>query len=374
MLLLLAQAVLLESALSYLGAGPQRPFATWGRIISDGQDYITTSWWMVTLPGLVIVAAGGRRQPARRRPARPPGRIGRRSAGKLFTPRRTVTDRTMGNPAARRRTADRTDHRRAASSAPSTACRSASIAGETVTIIGESGSGKSTTAMGILGLLPDDLAVLSGHGPSSRACDILGDAEALEKVRGRHIALIPQDPMTALSPVHTIGSQLREAIRPQRCHRSSGPAVPAPSNCSTRSASPARTEQLAKYPHQLSGGMLQRVLIAAALAAGPELIVADEPTSALDVTVQASILDLLLELQERTGIGHADDHPRPRRRPADVGPDPRHEARPFRRRRRCRRRCVSNAQSAYTKKPARRRPAAGALGRIDPPDSRGPYA
>ena len=70
-LLLLAQAVLLESALSFLGAGPQRPFATWGRIISDGQDYITTSWWLVTLPGLVIVLHGGRREPAGRRPPRP---------------------------------------------------------------------------------------------------------------------------------------------------------------------------------------------------------------------------------------------------------------------------------------------------------------
>ena len=85
-------------------------------------------------------------------------------------------------------------------------------AGETVTIIGESGSGKSTTAMGILGLLPADLAVLSGHA-SFKDCDILANASALEKVRGRHIALIPQDPMTALSPVHTIGSQLRDAIR-----------------------------------------------------------------------------------------------------------------------------------------------------------------
>jgi ABC-type glutathione transport system ATPase component len=174
-------------------------------------------------------------------------------------------------------------------------------AGETVTIIGESGSGKSTTAMGILGLLADDLAVLSGS-VRFKECEVLGNPKALSEVRGKHIALIPQDPMTALSPVHTIGNQLREAVR----H----------SGVSGRSAETARAvelleqvripdpaAQLAKYPHQLSGGMLQRVLIAGALAAGPELIVADEPTSALDVTVQASILDLLLELQERTGIG-----------------------------------------------------------------------
>jgi len=174
-------------------------------------------------------------------------------------------------------------------------------AGETVTIIGESGSGKSTIAMGILGLLSDDLAVLSGSAKFGDT-DILGKPKALAKVRGRHIALIPQDPMTALSPVHSIGSQLRDAIRHS--------GVTGKSDQTARAVElleqvkiPTPQEQLAKYPHQLSGGMLQRVLIAAALAAGPELIIADEPTSALDVTVQARILDLLLELQERTGIG-----------------------------------------------------------------------
>jgi ABC-type dipeptide/oligopeptide/nickel transport system ATPase component len=173
-------------------------------------------------------------------------------------------------------------------------------AGETVTIIGESGSGKSTTAMGILGLLPADLAVLSGR-VTYKDRDLLTDPSALAKIRGRHIALIPQDPMTALSPVHTIGTQLRDAIR----HG----GVSGRSAQNTRAVElldqvhiPRPAEQLGKYPHQLSGGMLQRVLIAAALAAGPELIVADEPTSALDVTVQASILDLLLELQAGTGV------------------------------------------------------------------------
>jgi ABC-type dipeptide/oligopeptide/nickel transport system ATPase component len=174
-------------------------------------------------------------------------------------------------------------------------------AGETVTIIGESGSGKSTTAMGILGLLPGDLAVLSGSARFGDT-DILGKPRALQKIRGRHIALIPQDPMTALSPVHTIGAQLRDAIRHSGITgkaRETSRAV----ELLTQVRIPQPDRQLSKYPHQLSGGMLQRVLIAAALAAGPELIVADEPTSALDVTVQASILDLLLELQERTGVG-----------------------------------------------------------------------
>ena len=174
-------------------------------------------------------------------------------------------------------------------------------AGETVTIIGESGSGKSTTAMGILGLLADDLAVPSGS-VQFKDCEILGKAKALSEIRGKHIALIPQDPMTALSPVHTIGSQLREAVRHSGIRGKSAETARAV-ELLEQVHIPDPAAQLAKYPHQLSGGMLQRVLIAAALAAGPELIIADEPTSALDVTVQANILDLLLELQERTGIG-----------------------------------------------------------------------
>ena len=174
-------------------------------------------------------------------------------------------------------------------------------AGETVTIIGESGSGKSTTAMGILGLLADDLAVPSGS-VQFKDCEILGKPKALSEIRGKHIALIPQDPMTALSPVHTIGSQLREAVRHSGVRGKSAETARAV-ELLEQVHIPDPAAQLAKYPHQLSGGMLQRVLIAAALAAGPELIIADEPTSALDVTVQANILDLLLELQERTGIG-----------------------------------------------------------------------
>lgn len=176
--------------------------------------------------------------------------------------------------------------------------------GETVTIIGESGSGKSTTAMGILRLLPEDLAVLSGTVVID-GVDISADPKAIDKVRGKTLALIPQDPMTALSPVHSIGSQLFEAIR-----------IAGAASAKDKAALQARAvrlleqvhiptpeKQLKKYPHQLSGGMLQRVLIAIALASEPQLLVADEPTSALDVTVQAGILDLLLELQEQRGIG-----------------------------------------------------------------------
>jgi peptide/nickel transport system ATP-binding protein len=173
--------------------------------------------------------------------------------------------------------------------------------GETVTIIGESGSGKSTTAMGILRLLPDDLAVLSGHAAFAGR-DVITDPGSIGKVRGRTVSLIPQDPMTALSPVLSVGSQLVEAVRNRSPQLSAAQARSAAVDLLAQVRIPTPEAQLSKYPHQLSGGMLQRVLIAIALAGKPRLLVADEPTSALDVTVQAGILDLLLELQERTGI------------------------------------------------------------------------
>lgn len=173
-------------------------------------------------------------------------------------------------------------------------------AGQTVTVIGESGSGKSTTAMGLLRLLPEDLAVISGHAVLD-GVDVVTEPRKFAKLRGRSVALIPQDAMTALSPVHTIGRQLGEAILRK------GPASKA--DLQRRAVElleqvriPEPAVQLKKYPHQLSGGMLQRVLIAMALAVDPVLLVADEPTSALDVTVQAGILDLLMELQERTHV------------------------------------------------------------------------
>lgn len=174
--------------------------------------------------------------------------------------------------------------------------------GETVTVIGESGSGKSTTAMGILRLLPEGLAVLSGSVRIS-GVDILADPAAAARVRGRSVSLIPQDPMTALSPVHSVGRQLGEAIRLRHPSLDRGQARDQGVELLARVRINDPAKVWNSYPHQLSGGMLQRVLIAIALAAEPGLLVADEPTSALDVTVQAGILDLLMELQERTGVG-----------------------------------------------------------------------
>ncbi len=173
--------------------------------------------------------------------------------------------------------------------------------GETVTIIGESGSGKSTTAMAILRLLPDDLAVISGEARIT-GLDVTGDRTTINGLRGRVVSLIPQDPMTALNPIRTIGRQMAEAVRVKYPKLSRKQARARALDLMEQVHIRNPEKQFDSYPHQLSGGMLQRVLIAMAVSTDPELIVADEPTSALDVTVQAGILDLLLELQEQTGI------------------------------------------------------------------------
>jgi oligopeptide/dipeptide ABC transporter ATP-binding protein len=167
--------------------------------------------------------------------------------------------------------------------------------GETLGIVGESGSGKSVTSLAILGLLPR-----AGRVPSGRAVfdgrDLIGLSDAeLRRIRGREIAMIFQDPMTSLNPVLTVGRQIREALE-THFGTSRKEAQARAVELLEQVGIPEARRRIEDYPHQFSGGMRQRAMIAMALACEPKLLIADEPTTALDVTIQAQILDLLREL------------------------------------------------------------------------------
>ena len=173
-------------------------------------------------------------------------------------------------------------------------------AGETVAVVGESGCGKSVTAMSILRLVPEPPGRVRGRvlfeGRDLRA---LPERE-MRRLRGNRIGMIFQEPMTSLNPVLTVARQIGETLRlHQGLSRRAAEARAVEMLTLVGIAEPDRRAR--EYPHQLSGGMRQRVMIAMALACGPRLLIADEPTTALDVTVQAQILDLMRDLQRRTG-------------------------------------------------------------------------
>ncbi|WP_082951569.1 ABC transporter ATP-binding protein [Mycobacterium sp. 852002-51057_SCH5723018] len=170
--------------------------------------------------------------------------------------------------------------------------------GHTVAVVGESGSGKSTTAAAILGLLPPGGRITSGRIVFDGR-DITGaDRQLLRSLRGRDIGYVPQDPMTNLNPVWKVGFQIREALRANTDGRDARRRA---LELLAEAAMPDPVKQAGRYPHQLSGGMCQRALIAIGLAGRPKLLIADEPTSALDVTVQRQVLDHLQDLTDELG-------------------------------------------------------------------------
>lgn len=170
-------------------------------------------------------------------------------------------------------------------------------------IVGESGCGKSVTALSIMRLLPKPSGIIESGNILFNGSDIAGlPADEMHTVRGNRISMIFQEPMTALNPVHKIGKQLgeifslhfpnmpKEQIREESIELLKKVGIPDPES------------RMNEYPHQISGGMRQRVLIAIALAAKPDILIADEPTTALDVTIQSQILDLMMQLQKETGM------------------------------------------------------------------------
>jgi len=171
--------------------------------------------------------------------------------------------------------------------------------GETLAVVGESGCGKSVTALAVLGLLPSPPAEITRGSVRFEGEELVGaSSERLRRLRGNQISMIFQEPMTSLNPVYTVGDQIGEGLVLHRGFSSERARAEA-LRLLDLVRIPAPERRLDEYPHQLSGGMRQRVMIAMALACRPKLLIADEPTTALDVTVQAQILELLLDLKEK---------------------------------------------------------------------------
>jgi oligopeptide/dipeptide ABC transporter ATP-binding protein len=175
-------------------------------------------------------------------------------------------------------------------------------AGETIGLVGESGCGKSVTSLSILGLIPSPPGEIESGTIKFGGQNLLDiDAERLRKIRGHQISMIFQEPMTSLNPVLPIGRQVAE---PLMVHQglSKAEALKKAARWLDHVKIPAAAKRLDDYPHQLSGGMRQRVMIAMAMVCGPKLLIADEPTTALDVTIQAQILSLMIRLKEELAM------------------------------------------------------------------------
>lgn len=168
--------------------------------------------------------------------------------------------------------------------------------GESLGLVGETGAGKTTTALGIMGLIPDPPGVITGGEIIFEGEDLLKqNKKKMRSIRGKKISMIFQDPMTSLNPVMTVGSQIAESIRiHERCSKADAAAKAV----EMLELVGIPGERYGEYPHQFSGGMKQRVVIAIALSCNPELLLADEPTTALDVTIQAQVLDLIVKLKK----------------------------------------------------------------------------
>lgn len=174
--------------------------------------------------------------------------------------------------------------------------------GKTLGIIGESGCGKSMTALALMRLVPDPPGRISDGCVELNGEDLVTVSdERMREIRGRHMSMIFQEPMTALNPVFSVGDQIAEVLR-RHAGLNRDRAWSKAEELLRQVHIPEPTRRLREYPHQLSGGMRQRVMIAMAIACEPDVLIADEPTTALDVTVQAQIFDLLKEIQHRRGM------------------------------------------------------------------------
>jgi oligopeptide/dipeptide ABC transporter ATP-binding protein len=305
-------ALVTETGLGFLGLGVQDPDPSWGNMVANASNVISQHPWLLVpsggLIGLAVLAfgllgdgvrdaTGGRTPPCRRRIASAQRGVIATSVRREDTGDQTPTASPLLSVQDLSISFD-------SKQGPTTVVSNVSFAlqpGETLGLVGESGCGKTVTASAILGLLPGGGTVVSGRCLFDGTDLLTLSPRGYRTILGAQIALISQEPIASLDPNFTVGRQIRQVLR---LHRDL-----------SRRAARSRTLELlewvnlsdpagvaARYPHELSGGVAQRVSIAAALAGEPKLLIADEPTTALDVTVQAEILDLLRDLQHETGL------------------------------------------------------------------------
>jgi peptide/nickel transport system permease protein len=307
----IAGVLLAETGLSFLGLGPRLPNASWGNMLRGAYERgLYRAPWVLFVPGVAIaltifafnllgdglrdVLGVGRSGRAKRTERR----------GLTSVVRSTGPDARPGGDDALLRI-EGLSVEFATERGVSRVVDGVSLAirpGETVGLVGESGSGKTVTSLAVMRLVPSPPGTIVEGAIRFDGQDLLAlDFEAVRRVRGSGISMVFQDPMTSLDPSFTVGSQLVEA---QRVHRdvSRSAARRRAVELLELVGIPAPETRLRQYPHQLSGGLRQRVAIAIALANEPRLLIADEPTTALDVTVQAQILDLLKQLQQDLGM------------------------------------------------------------------------
>jgi oligopeptide/dipeptide ABC transporter ATP-binding protein len=315
--ILVAVAILFESGLSFIGFGVQPPDTSLGLLVSNAQGAVSTRPWLFYFPGamiVIIVLAVNFIGDGLRDALDPKGSSSSALTGRLRPLARTEPaepdepDEPDEAPAEGARTPNgpvlQVDRLAVALSGkpPVELLRGVSFTlmpGEVLGLVGESGAGKSLICSAVMGMLPRD-ATVSGS-VALRGVELLGlGFRSLQAIRGRRIAFIPQDPMTALNPVLTIGRQIVESTRLQPTVSKRDARARAVELLSAVGITSPR-ERLDQYPHEVSGGMRQRIVIAIAMANDPELIIADEPTTALDVTVQADVLEALELARQASG-------------------------------------------------------------------------
>jgi peptide/nickel transport system permease protein len=304
-----AGALLVETGIGYLGLGVQPPTPSWGNMIADASNAIYIQPWLLIPTGVTVgvvalsfgLLGDAVRDASAERTSRPRA-IRRKSAA--APPQTLLPVPPSAAPASELLSVRNLSVAFPGPDGPLPVVLDASFEvrpGEVLGLVGESGCGKTVTALALMGLLPGGGRITSGQVLFGDRNLAALSQKAMRALRGSQIAYISQDPIASLDPLFTVGNQVAEVVRAHR--RVSRAAARTRTLELLRLVNLDEPEMVAKrYPHELSGGMAQRVGIAMALAGEPKLLIADEPTTALDVTVQAEILDLLRALQQQTGM------------------------------------------------------------------------